>query len=150
MNRTLLTYQQANMLEDAITLAVDAHMNQRRKLSNLPYIVHPLRVMAALQDQSYEVQVAAALHDTVEDTWVGLDYIRTVWGNSVSTLVDSLTRREGETYSDFTDRIIEAGPDAIRIKLADIEDNMNDGMPARPQQERYMRAFKRLTRALNG
>ena len=60
-------------IEDAIALANEAHRGQTRP-DGTAYILHPLRVMLALQDELD--QVAAVLHDVVEDTPVSLDDLR--------------------------------------------------------------------------
>ena len=64
----------------------------------------------------------------------------------IADLVDAVTRREGEQYADFIGRVIEAGPDAIRIKMADVEDNMRNGSEGR--RLRYSKAYERLRDAL--
>ena len=63
--------------------------------------------------------------------------------------VDCLTRREGETYSDFIERCCE-NPMAIKIKLLDIGDNMDvtrlDSLGENDlgRLKRYHRARRRL------
>jgi hypothetical protein len=52
-------------LEDAIALAVDVHRSQIDK-AGLPYILHPLRVMLALE--TAEERIVGVLHDVLEDS----------------------------------------------------------------------------------
>ena len=82
----------------AIDFATEAHKNQRRKGSDVPYIVHPLEAAAIVQTMTddEEVWVAAVLHDTVEDTPVTQDEIRENFGERVAKLVasDSEDKRE--------------------------------------------------------
>ena len=56
-------------LAAALSLAHDAHRNQKRKGTDIPYIAHPLAVASlVLEYQGNEEQaVAALLHDTIED-----------------------------------------------------------------------------------
>jgi (p)ppGpp synthase/HD superfamily hydrolase len=114
-------------LADAIALAEFAHRNQRDK-AGMPYIDHPKRVLAAVQGQGAKpyVQMAAVLHDVVEDTPFTLnDLDRLGFSQPVLILVDLLTRKEGvnaETYYNY----IATNPDATMIKLADIEDNTQE------------------------
>jgi guanosine-3',5'-bis(diphosphate) 3'-pyrophosphohydrolase len=47
-----------------------AHGNQKRRFSDQPYIVHPVRVMKICQEYTDDITVhaAALLHDVLEDT----------------------------------------------------------------------------------
>ena len=109
-------------LEDAILLAVEAHRGQRDRVGQ-PYILHPLRVMCRLQGEAE--RTAGVLHDVVEDTAYTLDDLRTRgYPEEVVAAVDCLSGRPGETYLAYIDRI-KPNPLACRVKLADLEDNMD-------------------------
>jgi (p)ppGpp synthase/HD superfamily hydrolase len=56
-------------LERAITIAAAAHARQKER-NGAPYILHPIRVMLAVSTPVQ--QMAAVLHDVVEDTAVTL------------------------------------------------------------------------------
>lgn len=118
--------QDADLLSKAINYATCMHDGQYRRGTGDPYIVHPLRVMQALQDFPVHVRIAAVLHDVVEDTLATLPAIEARFGGRVATLVDALTRREAESYSDFIMRVNACGGEAIAIKRADITDNLRD------------------------
>lgn len=60
-------------IEDAINIAVNAHRGQRDK-GGQPYILHPLRVMLAAQND--DERIVAVLHDVVEDSDLTLDDLR--------------------------------------------------------------------------
>ena len=64
-------------IEKAYNLAKKAHGDQKRK-SGEPYIIHPLWVAIILADleMDKETIIAALLHDVVEDTRIGEDYIK--------------------------------------------------------------------------
>ena len=47
----------------------------------------------------------AVLHDVVEDSDVGLSRIRYDFGDRVAAAVDALTKREGESYDEYLDRV---------------------------------------------
>ena len=67
--------QDADALERAIALACRAHRGQRYPSPEAePYILHPLRVMFAVQ--GFKAQTAAVLHDVLEDTEVNVDQLR--------------------------------------------------------------------------
>ena len=109
-------------LEDAIALAVEAHRGQRDKAGQC-YVLHPLRLM--LRVDTEPERMAAVLHDVVEDTPYTLERLRALgYPEEVLGALDCLTRREGETYEAFIERI---RPHALarRVKLADLEDNMD-------------------------
>src|SRR5579859_2025018 len=109
-------------LEDAILLAVQAHRGQVAK-GGEPYMLHVLRVMLRL-DSEHE-RMAGVLHDVVEDTPYTLDDLRQMgYPTAVVAAVDHLTRRQSESYEAFVERAL-ADPIARRVKLADLEDNMD-------------------------
>ena len=80
------------MLNEAIIYAMEKHKKQRRKGTNLPYIVHPLAVMSILQQMGAgeELLCAGVLHDTLEDTDATEEEIRK-FGDRVYDLVKSHT-----------------------------------------------------------
>lgn len=135
----------ADRLQAALELAVEAHRGQYRKYTGEPYVIHPIRVMLSLVGDPVNVQIAAVLHDVVEDTSVILAMVEAMFGPDAERLVDALTRREGERYADFITRIIDAGPDAMMIKMADVRDNMVNGSPGRA--DRYSKSYARLVNA---
>ena len=109
-------------LDDAILLAAQAHRGQKDR-AGAPYILHPLRVMLRLKTE--EEMMVAVLHDVVEDSAFALaDLERTGFPPHVVEAVDCLTRREGETYEAFIERI-KPNSLARRVKLADLEDNLD-------------------------
>jgi (p)ppGpp synthase/HD superfamily hydrolase len=135
-------------LEEAIGIAAQAHRGQRDR-AGAPYILHPLRMMLALRTD--DERMAAVLHDVVEDTDWTLDALRERgFSEQVVTAVDHLTRREGETYEAFVLRAA-ADPVARRVKVADLEDNMDVrrmGTLSADDAERltkYHRAWRLLT-----
>ncbi|MEK5440572.1 MULTISPECIES: HD domain-containing protein [unclassified Fredinandcohnia] len=79
-----------DMIEKAIIVASKAHDGQYRKLTNIPYITHPLGVGLILMKINARTELVAAgiLHDTVEDTELTLSDIRDGFGDEVAELVD--------------------------------------------------------------
>ena len=135
-------------VEDAISLAVRAHAGQKDRYGQ-PYILHVIRVVARLFDPP--AQMAAALHDVVEDTAVTLDELRLMgYSEAVLAAVECVTRRNNETSAKFIERIA-PNPLDVTVKLADLEDNMDlrrGGLLRADDLERvarYQRAWKRLT-----
>lgn len=110
-------------LEDAIALASHWHRGQRYpSLPDEPFILHPLRVMLRLE--SDVARMVAVLHDVVEDTACTLGDLRRLgYPEGIITALDRLTRRDGEVYEAYIERV-EDDPLARQVKLADLADNL--------------------------
>ena len=135
-------------IEEAIRIAVEAHRGQKDR-AGAPYVLHPLRLLFRVRTDAE--RMAAVLHDVVEDTAWTLDDLRAVgFADEVVDAVDALTRRKGESYEAFVDRAA-AHPVARRVKLADIEDNLDlrriGHVEGRDLEriDRYLRAWRRLS-----
>lgn len=126
-------------IERAIAIAAEAHAGQRDKAGQ-PYILHCLRVM--LRVTTDEERIAAVLHDLLEDTaWRREDLRREGFPSPVIEAIAALTRQDGESYEAFVRR---AGshPIARRVKLADLEDNMDLARIPRPSAQDHVRVRK--------
>lgn len=115
----------AAFLSRAIQIACEAHAGQTDKAGE-KYILHPLRVMLRMSND--RDRAAAVLHDVLEDcpAWSPTRLLREGIPPEVVLTVRRLTRGSAETYARFIERI-SAHPDAVRVKLADLEDNMDLG-----------------------
>jgi|SRR6516164_9289007 (p)ppGpp synthase/HD superfamily hydrolase len=113
---------EAELLDKAIGIAVEAHRGQRDRY-NAPYVLHPLRVMGRLETQTEKI--VGILHDVVEDTdWTFERLGQAGFPPAVLEALDCVTKREGEEYEAFVRRSA-SNPLAKRVKLADLEDNMD-------------------------
>lgn len=135
------------LIELALHRALKAYSGKVDKAGK-PYILHPLRLAARLEDQIS--QSVALLHDVIEDSDATEDDLRDDgFPESVISAVVALTRRKGESYEAFIDRV-RVHPLARKIKLLDIEDNMNllrlNAVTESDLQRiaKYHRAWKRL------
>ena len=144
MRRTKKLY-----LDRAIELAKQHHEGQTDKAGK-PYIEHPLRVMN--QVESEEEKIVAVLHDIVEDTDISLDDLRNEgFSEKVVSAVECLTKQDGENYDSYIERI-SFNPLAVKIKLADLEDNSDlTRLPEVTDKdleriEKYDKALEKLTR----
>ena len=109
-------------LEHAIALSVETHKGQVDKYGR-PYILHPLRVMFRLGRE--DEQIVAVLHDVVEDSELTFDDVRQMgYSEEIIAALDGVTRRDDETYEEFVRRSGQ-NPISRRVKLADLEDNMD-------------------------
>jgi (p)ppGpp synthase/HD superfamily hydrolase len=112
-----------NVLSLAIALAAEYHSGQIDK-AGLPYILHPLRVMLRM-DTSTE-RAIAVLHDVIEDCGAYKeDLIRRGIPIEVALSVVQLSRAQGEAYDRYIMRICAASTMVKKVKLADLEDNMD-------------------------
>ena len=124
------------LLDRAIIFAVKAHAGTERRGKGFPYIVHPMEAMeiVATMTPDQELLAAAALHDTVEDTDVTIEAIRTEFGDRIATLVahesDEAMPGVSEEESWHTrkqaaiDRLTRAPHDAKIVALGDKLSNM--------------------------
>lgn len=133
-------------VQRAVEIALEAHKGQTDKRGQ-PYFLHPLRVMLSKHVVTDEERMIAVLHDVVEDCfdW-SLDRLGKEFDEPVIVALDRLTRWSGESYPEFIGRIIESDNlAAVRVKLADLEDNMDrNRMPLKPDwtQEDFRRMAK--------
>lgn len=143
------------MVEKARRFAMVAHgsINQRRKYTDDPYIVHPASVVKLVRTVPHTVEIlcAAWLHDVVEDTPVTLGEIEAEFGHEVAALVEQLTdvskptdgNRKVRKGIDRAHTAI-ASADAKTIKLADLIDNSKNILAHDPTFARVYLAEKEL------
>ena len=124
------------LLDRAIVFAVRAHAGTERRGKGFPYIVHPMEAMeiVATMTCDQELLAAAALHDTVEDTDVTIEQIRTEFGDRIASLVasESDTVLDGLSVEESwharkqaaIDRLAHASHDAKIVALGDKLSNM--------------------------
>lgn len=139
-----------DLLQRAIAIAEQQHAGQVDKAGR-PYIEHPKRVMAAVSNDAE--RIVAILHDVIEDSDVTLDQLAAEgFPAYILDALDSVTRKEGETYEAFVAR---AATNAIgrRVKYADLQDNADlTRIPAPTvadlaRTEKYQRAMVQLNAA---
>ncbi len=110
------------IIEKSLAIALRAHTGITDKAGRA-YILHPLRIMAKM---TTEIEMSAALlHDVIEDSDItALDLISEGIPSVVVEAVLCLTKQSGENYHDFVLRA-KQNPIARKVKIADIEDNIN-------------------------
>lgn len=102
-------------------LATSAHLGAVDK-AGAPYILHPERVANRLN--SPEEKVVAWLHDVVEDTDVTIEKIAEMFGYDTAKVVDAITHRKGESWTDYLCRV-KGNKIATSVKISDLIDNSN-------------------------
>ena len=136
------------LVRKAYLLAVNAHKDQRRRTGE-PYIYHPLEVATIAAKEiglGRTSIICALLHDVVEDTDYTLDDLSAIFGDTVASIIDGVTKIDKMSFIDspesmqaenFRKIIVAFATDAraILIKLADRLHNMRtlDAMPANKQ-----------------
>lgn len=135
-----------NSLQTAIEVAVDGHKNQTDKSGDL-YILHPMRVMGAFQDNSR--RIVGILHDVIEDTKYEMSDLSDLgFDVEIRDAVQAITKLDGDVYEDYLSRV-NANAIARDVKLADIQDNMQrlDNLPEADRTrltEKYQKARRVL------
>ena len=125
-----------DILEKAISFAIEKHKNVRRKGNNAPYILHPLSVLHTLLDikrskNAFLLATVSVLHDVVEDCDVTIDEIATLFGYQVASMVEELTsdkekiKKLGKTQY-LIEKMVHMSSYSLCIKLVDRLCNIKD------------------------
>jgi (p)ppGpp synthase/HD superfamily hydrolase len=122
----------SSKLYDAIELAARAHHRQVRKGTEIPYVVHPLAVAGILirAKGPESLVIAGILHDTVEDTPVTIDEIRSEFGQAVADLVLGLSEPDKQaSWEERKSHTLDylrntATDDVLLVSIADKLDNI--------------------------
>lgn len=138
------------MIDRAIIFATKAHAGQRRKVTDSPFIIHPLAVGCLLADagEAEDVVVAGILHDTVEDTDVTLAEISEQFGEVVANHVAGCSENKELSWEERKKDTIElletASEEVCLVTCADKIHNLQvsvDGI--REEGEDFFVHFKR-------
>lgn len=111
-----------NPIHEAMRFAEEAHRGQKRKGTDIAYITHPMEVCQILTEMraSRELQMAGLLHDTVEDTDVTIEDIRSAFGDRVAALVSGHTEDKELSWRErkqHTIDIVKAADRDIRLLI---------------------------------
>lgn len=127
----------------AILYAMYHHRGQKRKGSTLPYILHPLKVALLLRDggASGELQIAAILHDLLEDTKASEKTMRFLFGDYITFLVMSVSKNYATHTFD-----IKSNKDSRALKTADSAQNLLDCLynPGQVSARKFDEYLRRL------
>ncbi|WP_336761513.1 GTP pyrophosphokinase [Paenibacillus sp. USHLN196] len=128
----------------AIKIAAEAHVGQIDKAGD-PYILHPLRVM--MQFDTEAERIVGVLHDVLEDTYIKeKDLLDLGFTEEIVEAIKSVTRNRlspgrMENYWDFIRRA-RLNPIGVKVKLADVKDNMDWSRIPNPKEEDMKRMQK--------
>lgn len=141
-----------NRIQKAYIFSKTGHGNQKRH-SGETYFSHPLAVAEILIELKMDEDsiISALLHDIVEDTDITLEDIEREFGDTVTKLVDGVTKLNKIEHSSINERVVEnlrkltlAMSQDIRvllIKLADRLHNMRT-LYYVPSKEKKLRKAK--------
>ena len=129
-------------LLEAIAFAARAHQGKFRKDGATPYVSHVFRVCLVLRHvfgiDDRRALMAAALHDTVEDTDTDFDELKEQFDEEVACWVAALSKDkrlpEDERERAYAEALARAPWQVKACKLADIYDNVMDSVQRQPQQ----------------
>ncbi len=120
------------LLVRAIEYAGHVHRNQKRKLSDNPFVVHPLHValIASKYTNDTDIVIAAILHDTIEDSEpeekITKDTIARAFNERVANIVDDVSIKgtdSMEAKRASREHILTSGWESQLVKLSDIISN---------------------------
>ncbi len=153
-------------VQEAILFAAERHAGTDRDgEAPLPYVAHPVEVLSSLRHlggvTDEDLLVAAALHDTIEDTETTREEIAARFGERAAGFVQALTRREpteaeraglskDEVWamrSELLLREIAAMPrEVLPVKLADRLSNVREAKRTKTARkvERYLGQTRRI------
>jgi (p)ppGpp synthase/HD superfamily hydrolase len=135
-----------HLLELSISIAVNVHRGQFDK-AGIPYILHPLRVMNGVK--KVNEKIVGVLHDTIEDhpDKISFEYLRNEgFPEDVIAALDSVTRRKGETYTEFIYRVKENSI-GRKVKIVDLRDN-SDLFRVHALEDKHLKLMKRYHNAM--
>ena len=123
-------------IEQAIIYATTWHEGQKRKGTDIPYILHPLKTMQCLiaMGADEDLVVAGLLHDVLEDTHVERETVQKIFGEKVAELVAAHSEDKSLPWKRRKEITIEEckrAPKAVRMlimadTMANISDTVND------------------------
>ena len=121
-------------IRKAFDVALEAHKDMRRKTGE-PYIYHPIAVAKICAEEigldTISI-VCALLHDTVEDTYITLEDIETLFGKKERQIIDGLTKISGvfdhstSAQAENFRKMLLTLSDDIRVILVKIADRLHN------------------------
>ena len=140
------------MVAKASAWAIKAHAGQKDKAGKDYFRAHVAVVAEGVKGDPI-AETVAFLHDTVEDTSITIEDIRTGFPKEVADAVSALTHSKGISYAEYL-WYIQQNSIAIRVKLSDLRSNMDlTRLPHAPTEKdlertrKYKRAYTILSSA---
>ena len=138
------------LLEKAKRIAEIYHKGQVDKAGK-PYMNHLRAVSDGVRDLGETYAIIGLLHDTLEDTDMTIEKLRTLFGDTIADAVSLLTHDDKIPYLDYIRNLKKSGnPYAIEVKKSDLRNNMDlSRLPAITEKDRkrlkkYQKAYEIL------
>ena len=142
MSQNIIKYC-SNYRNELLAFVLRKHDSQYRKDNITPYIIHPLRVsMDIMFNFHYRYKSIALAHDLLEDTDCTILELKQFFNLEDINALRLLTKMPHQNYNGYI-RNIKKNTLAKKIKIADIEDNLNDS-PSDKQTVKYVKALEIL------
>jgi len=137
-----------SLLDLAIQIAEKAHEGQLDK-ADKPYILHPLTVMAQMDD--VQSKIVGVLHDAIEDSDLTITELsQRGFPELITEAIAAITKLDSELYDDYLLRVM-GNAIALKVKIADVRHNMDISRIANPtvkdfqRLEKYQKVLNQLT-----
>lgn len=119
LERLVKIMTEMEMFAKALAFASQKHVDQTRNDGKTPYIYHPIKVAEIVRDAGGDIkmQIAAILHDTLEDTDATEADIKE-FGDDVLEAVKLVTRAKGADEMEYVKNILKNNM-AATVKNAD-------------------------------
>ncbi len=147
-----MTYTLKDVVE-AQLFAIQVHQGQYRKINKKPYIIHILRILEHLHrdfqgKELNKLKIIAALHDSIEDSWVSKQDIEKEFGKEIAIEVYNLSKnkelKQPLQEQEYRERLKNASDEAKIVKLLDIYDNCHDIKNVKEHKERWLKTIQRM------
>lgn len=131
----------------AMRVAYTFHDGQKDK-AGVPYIFHVAHVAEQMDDE-YSTCVAL-LHDTLEDTDLTEENLRSLFPDVIVDAIVAITHKKNELYEQYIERV-KSNELATKVKLADLQHNLDEsrlfgtGVEMSRKREKYINALRILS-----
>lgn len=134
-------------MHEAICYAGKRHAGQVRKGTQLPYLVHPMEVMAILIENGCpeEAVIAGILHDVIEDTCEDNDTIRGIvrgeikarFGEAVLAIVNAESEDKSKSWRERKEAAVSAlAKESLEAQLVCCADKLSNALSIKADMER--------------
>lgn len=139
-------------LNKAEDIALQAHLQQYRKVGKKPYYIHPKRVQLLAKSLHYglDAQIVALLHDVIEDAKNPKyyhDMIKSKFGSQILNAILLLSHDKDVPYAKYLQKLAKSSSSiaklAFKVKMLDMTDNLTDA-PSEKQKLKYKNAIETL------
>ena len=143
-------------MHEAICYAGKRHAGQVRKCTQLPYLVHPMEVMAILIENGCpeEAVIAGILHDVIEDTCDNNDTIRGIvreeirarFGDAVLAIVNAESEDKSKSWRERKEATVFAlAEESVEVQLVCCADKLSNVLSIKADREKSgERVFSRF------